>query len=358
MPQQISVSPTRRQRKVLTRKAQRDRDPEMRRRCMIVLGVARGSSACEVAKSLSCAVSTVTRWVHRFNGFGIPGLCDRREDNGPQPKATPAHLRVLERLINDSPEAYGWKRSTWTLELLAKQLKRETGQPFSTTTIHRMLKRIGARWGRPRPTVRCRWKAGKRRKWRAETQALLRALPDDEVALYEDEVDIHLNPKIGNDWMSHGHQKTVLTPGQNQKRYLAGALNPKTGAIHFVEGDRKASWLFCNLLRVLVNEIYPNATRIHLFLDNYCIHKSRQTELLLQELDGRIVLHFLPPYSPEDNPIERLWKQLHDNVTRNHRCATMKELMRKVRYFLKRAAPFPRHRFVGINKTAQHARAA
>lgn len=42
---------------------------------------------------------------------------------------------------------------------------------------------------------------------------------------YEDEVDIHLNPKIGADWQLRGHQKRVVTPGQNEKYYLAGALH-------------------------------------------------------------------------------------------------------------------------------------
>ncbi len=45
---------------------------------------------------------------------------------------------------------------------------------------------------------------------------------------YEDEVDIHLNPKIGADWQLRGQQKRVVTPGQNEKYYLAGALNSGT----------------------------------------------------------------------------------------------------------------------------------
>ena len=49
---------------------------------------------------------------------------------------------------------------------------------------------------------------------------------------YVDEVDIHWNPKIGNDWMLKGQQKHVLTPGENEKRYLAGALEHKTGRLH------------------------------------------------------------------------------------------------------------------------------
>jgi hypothetical protein len=48
----------------------------------------------------------------------------------------------------------------------------------------------------------------------------------------------------------------------------------------------------------------------------------------------RLKLHFLPPYCPDHNRIERIWKDLHDNVTRNHRCATMGELMAEVRTYL------------------------
>ena len=55
----------------------------------------------------------------------------------------------------------------------------------------------------------------------------MKNLPADEVALYEDEVDIHLNPKIGPDWMVASQQKEVLTPGKNLKRYLAGAIDSR-----------------------------------------------------------------------------------------------------------------------------------
>ena len=49
-----------------------------------------------------------------------------------------------------------------------------------------------------------------------------------------------------------------------------------------------------------------------------------------------IVLHFLPPYCPDHNKIERVWQDLHANVTRNHRCASMAELMNEVRYYLRK----------------------
>jgi transposase len=76
-------------------------------------------------------------------------------------------------------------------------------------------------------------------------------------------------------------------------------------------------------------------------LDNFIIHKSRRTLHYLAGLGGRVVLHFLPPYSPESNVIERLWKQMHDNVTRNHTHRTIDSLLEAVHEFLHDVQPFP-----------------
>jgi transposase len=51
---------------------------------------------------------------------------------------------------------------------------------------------------------------------------------------------------------------------------------------------------------------------------------------------ARVVLHFLPPYCPNENRIERLWEDLHAEVTRNHGRATMEELMKDVRWFIRK----------------------
>ena len=165
--------------------------------------------------------------------------------------------------------------------------------------------------------------------------------PADEVVVYEDEVDIHLNPKIGPDWMLPGTQKEVVTPGQNRKRYLAGALDARTGRVECVEGERKDSGLFIRLLRRLAETAYPQAKRIHLIVDNYGIHSSQRTQKAVESHDGRVVLHFLPPYCPTANRIERLWGDLHENVTRNHRCRDLAELMSEVWNYLNAASPFP-----------------
>ena len=68
----------------------------------------------------------------------------------------------------------------------------------------------------------------------------------------------------------------------------------------------------------------------------YRIHTSKITQAALLALGGRVVLHFLPPYCPDHNRIERVWRDLHANVTRNHQCRTMKELMKEVYQWLKK----------------------
>ena len=94
---------------------------------------------------------------------------------------------------------------------------------------------------------------------------------------YQDEVDIDLNPKIGADWMLKGQQKRIVTLGQNQKHYLAGALHSGTGRVHYVSGGSKRSDLLINLLETL-RRTYRRAKTIMLVVDNYIIHKSRKTQ--------------------------------------------------------------------------------
>jgi transposase len=271
---------------------------------------------------------------------------DRREDNG-QAKLSEDYLGELYEVVSRGPPDYGHRRPTWTRELLVEVMSDLTGIRIHVGTMRRALKAIGARRGRPRAVVRCPWsQATKHKRIRALRQRVAN-LPPGEVAVYQDEVDIHLNPKIGLDWMNRGQQKEVVTPGQNQKRYLAGALNARTGELTVVEGTRKNSALFIDLLKALRAD-YPTARRIHVILDNFRIHTSQISQMALAAFGGRIVLHFLPPYRPNENKIERLWQDLHSEVTRNHRSSTMDDLMRNVRHSIQGKARRHRTRTISI----------
>jgi transposase len=309
-------------------------DGKLKTRYQIVWNVAEGRSVKQVANTLNVAESTVRRVVGRFASEGEAGLVDRREENGAR-KLDEEYLGRLYQVVASSPEDFGWRRPTWTRELLVKTMRRETGIRIHVGTMSRALRAIGARRGTPKPTVRSPWSERAKRRRLREIRRLIEQLPEDEVAVYEDEVDIHLNPKIGLDWMVRGQQKQVLTPGKNVKRYLAGAMNANTGELIWAEGERKTSLLFLHLLWALVTH-YPQAKKIHVILDNYSIHRTQQVEVsLATEAGQRLHLHFLPPYCPDDNKIERIWQDLHANVTRNHTRRTMPELMTRVRSYMR-----------------------
>jgi len=287
-----------RERKEIRRRSMRAADAVMRCRCKIILSLVQGKTPTMIAQGGLCAKSQVYRVADRFIEYGPMGLADRREDNG-ENKVTEAYGMELLRLIEDSPQKHGYRRPTWTQELLVLVLAERTGVRVSVTTMCRLLREVGVRLNRPKPTVGCPWPRSRRTRRLRAIQRLIDNLAADEVVLYVDEVDIHLNPKIGPEWTLVGKQKYVETPGCNKKRYLAGALNPKTGELTWVEGDRKNSLLFLNLLYKLVTETYRSARRVHLILDNYGIHDSQQVQLALKSAAAsRIELHFLPPYSP------------------------------------------------------------
>ena len=306
---------------------------------LILLRLDVGDSSVTIERNGICVRSSVSHVAGRFCELGELGLEDGRQYNGHR-KVTETVLRELADLVAASPLDYGWSRPTWTRELLALQLERETGVRLSLATLSCFLRKMGAKWKRPNMFVLCPWSRRRRARRLAAIRRLVENLPPDEAAFFEDEVDIHLNPKPGLDWMLNRQQKRILTPGQNEKCYVAGALNARNGNLVWVGGMSKASDLFIDLLKKLYRD-YRRFRLIHLIVDNYSIHSSKKTQKALEALGGKIVLHFLPPYSPNHNRIEGLWKEMHANVTRNHRCRSLYELVQEVVAFFVAVQPYP-----------------
>jgi len=156
---------------------------------------------------------------------------------------------------------------------------------------------------------------------------LLATLPENETALFQDEVDVNLNPKIGSCWMQRGQQAKVVTPGNNEKRHVAGSLHWRTGALLVSQpGKRRNTELFLEHLDDLRRSL-RSYTKIHVICDNAAFHQSRAVKQYLDRWRDRIEIHFLPKYAPETNPVERVWWHFHETITRNHRCRTLQELL-------------------------------
>jgi transposase len=320
-------------RRRLIKRSKKVKDPNTALRFIMIAKLGEGRSMQEVARDLACAPSTVVKAARRFAQAGEDGLLDQRAFNGTR-KVDDRFAAELEQVLFSVPTELGWERPTWTRELLGLEMMRRGYPRVAVCTMGRALWEIGARLKAPRPVVLCPWDRQRRLRVLREIRRLAENATEAEPVFFEDEMDVHLNPKVGRDWMPRGHRRLVVTPGKNEKRFVAGALNAATGRITFVQAKSKASDLFCKLVWKLATE-YRAVKRLHLVLDNYIIHDSRKTRRFLAQLGDRVVLHFLPPYCPNDNRIERVWLDLHANVTRNHRCRSMEELMTHVVSFLR-----------------------
>ena len=328
----IVIQLSRQRKRFLARRVRKESGWSTVRNIFIVLALSEGRQRAEVALFFRVNRSTVWRVAKRFLAGGLRLLRDGRSMRNP-PQATPEAARLLARLVRASPPQFGYARPTWTRALLAREVEKQTGIHLSVTTVGRLLAKIGARWNRARPVVRCPWSEERRRKRLREIGQMLSRLPPEEVALFEDEVEIHLNPKIGFDWMLRGQQKEVVTPGQNQKGYLAGAVEAGGQNLVWVRVERKNSALFIAFLGA-VARAYSKARCIQLIVDNCCIHTSKATRTELDSLGGKIKLHFLPPYCPQENKMELQWLHLHRNVTCNHDCTELEELMARAENYL------------------------
>jgi len=311
-------------------------DGNYRRRANAILLLHGGKGISEVARLLCAARSTLYDWRGRYEQYGEAGLVP--ETRGPKPRTVTedvgAHLLML---IENVPGKYGYLRSRWTTEMLAQQLYEDLSHPIHASTVRRWLPKPGVLWNRARPTL-CITDRTKTRKMKAINKALKKA-SETQPVFYVDEVDIDLNPRIGPGWMKKGVQTAIPTPGKNQKRYLAGALNATTGNVVWVEWKKKNSEIFILLLAEL-RKRYRQAKKIILIADNYVIHKSAMTQCFLK-YNPKFQILFQPAYHPWVNKIELLWKQLHDTITRNHRHSTMNKLMDAVRTFMHCVSPYP-----------------
>jgi transposase len=311
----------------------------------VVLLCAAGKSPTEIAAFLFCSRTSVYRIVAAYRA-GTLGFDFSGEDPviGPPVRTrclTPSIRRSLLALLTKAPRAYGWCRTRWSCATLAAQLEVQRGIDVSGETIRRWIHEVGWAWKRAKLSAK---DDGPERVERlAAIRAAFETLGNKGVKaamVFADELDIHLLPKVGYQWMPKGEQVEIPTPGTNQKNYLAGALDVLTGAITHCVWFRKQTGLFLDLLKLLDGTYPPKQfDTIYVVVDNAKIHKADLVTKWLAK-HPRIVLLLLPTYCPRANPIERAFGDVHDNCTRNHRRKRLRDLVSDVKEHLRVNGPW------------------
>jgi putative transposase len=303
----------------------------------VLLLCAAGWTPSAIAAALLCSRTSVYRTVAAYRrGHLDLGLATEAGQTPPWPRSS--LRRSLLALLKRVPAAFGWCRTRWSCAALAAELKARRGVTVSAETIRRWLHEAGYVWKRARHVARD--DDPERVTKLARIRHLCETLPRNAALFKASELDIHLLPKLGCEWMLKGTQTEVMTPGQNQKNYLAGALNHLTGKLVSVIGERKNRWLFIDLLKA-IERACPAAkfAKIYVVADNYGIHKAKAVGQWLAQ-HPRFELLWLPSYCPQANPIERAFGDVHDKCTRNHKRTTLSELVEDVKGHLRWNGPW------------------
>ena len=307
----------------------------------VLLLCAAGHNPTKIAAVLFCSRSSVYRIVRLYRTSELGFTVDAAGQLAAPVRTTvllPVVQRSLGALLKTAPRAYGWCRTRWSCATLAVELTAKHGLEVSAWTVRRWLHELGWVWKRaklvakdddPQRVERLAW-------IRFHTEQL----HAHEMLVFADELDIHLLPKVGAAWMPTGTQEEIMTPGKNEKHYLAGALNLTTGAILHCLGPRKTNALFRDLLNLL-DRTYPapQVTRIYVVVDNYCIHKAKAVQQWLADHPRFAVLWF-PTYCPRANPIERAFGDVHDKCTRNHKRKHLRDVVHDVERHLRHNGPW------------------
>ena len=314
-------------------------------RLHILLLLAQQRSPTEITEWLLCSRSSVYEVAACWRQGWRPGRIGEREEIRSAMGLAPSLRRSLLALLSKSPAALDWCRTRWSCATLALSLQARRGFPVSVETVRRWVHRLGWRWKRAKLVAQDN--DPQRVPKLARIRLVWETLRPREALLFADELDIHGLPKTGYPWMPRGTQVEVLTPGQNEKHDLAGGWDFRTGVVHSCCGPRNTKALFRNLLDTLERR-YParRCGRIDVVADHYKIHQAQAVQRWLA-VHPRFELLWLPTDCPRAHPIERVFGDTHDQVTRNHKRKRLRDLVADVGRPLDRNGPW-RYRLSSI----------
>lgn len=162
----------------------------------------------------------------------------------------------------------------------------------------------------------------------------------------QDEADLALLPTLTRTWMRRGQQLRLRAPGTNVKCSVSTAVDLADGALLWRTDARRCAAQFCATVQDCAARSTARGRLAVLLVDNAKSHRVGKTGIVRRALDalkGRVVLVFLPAYSPDLQPAECIWRQWRPNVTHNHRRATLEALQGDSDAWLTRMAAQPAH---------------
>ena len=151
-------------------------------------------------------------------------------------------------------------------------------------------------------------------KWVKEYTELKEKLPENETICFGDGVHPTHNVQLAYGWIRKGRRKEICSNTGRQRINITGAVDLIENKLYFQEDKTLNAKSTIDFFKNL-EKAYPHKSGVHIFLDNARYYKNKEVKHYLKK--SKIKVHFLPPYSPNLNPIERLWKWMKERVMYN-----------------------------------------
>jgi transposase len=318
---------------VLKQKYKKEKDARLKSKLLAILYLYENKPLVETAYLIHFSVVSLRLWVHRWNDHGVEGL--KRKTNSGRKAAlsgeTWAHIKD-DVLI--SPRSFGYEFGLWRLKEIAGHIEKHYGTEFSLCWVWRMLKKVNMTLLVPRPKP---IKADKEKQAHFEQRLteLVRHRKDNERILFQDESSFSFSPEPHRMWAVKGSRPILPIHGGRKRQNVIGAIDPVSDQGFFQRIENLNAKTFLQFLRGILAQ-YPSHFKIYMVVDNAKPHHANLLQLFLEQNRERIELIYLPPYSPDLNPIEGIWQDVKKDAVHNQFSPTYDEFQEKLTVSLKK----------------------
>ena len=299
------------------------------RRANALLLLDDGMSCQQVANVLYFDDDTIRRWYELFIAGGVDGLTHFDVGGSACQLSDEQLLQLKAWVIKTHPR---------TTRAIGAYILREFGVCYeSRSGLIYLLHRLDLVYRKPEIIPR-KLDPKKQEAFIALYQRILNSLSTDEVILFGDAVHPTHSVRPTGCWGSSEESLAVEQTSGRQRMNIHGAIDLETGQTQILEIETVDAQSTVTLLQS-IEDMYPTMARIHLFLDNARYHHAKLVQDWMKAPGRRIVLHFIPAYCPHLNPIERLWRVMHENITHNRCYGKFNEFCETTLSFLREQIP-------------------
>lgn len=302
------------------------------------LAVLEGMPVVDVASEFGVNRKTVSRWVARLESEGVSGL-NRKTGSGRPRKLEELTEDELYDIVLQGALAFGYESDLWTVARLRRVIAEEFEIDLSKNTVWRRLRDAGLTYQKPEREY-YEIDEATRKKWlRYEVPKIRRTVRKHRAILYfQDESNISLTAFLGKTWAPRGQTPKAKVTGKRAGVSATSAISRGGHLLFRLLDKRIASREVIEFLEQMLKH-HP---RRHLVvvMDQAPPHTSKKTRSWVDS-QRRLHTFYLPKYSPDWNPDEKVWNHLKHNELASHQAKTKDELKQLTRKKLQSMAKRP-----------------